>query len=72
MRFEKQDDSVLEKIRKVLKRADHVRQMLAGPEDQLPEAVEMPNGDDAIESTATAVPEYTSSRVVNEDFPPYD
>jgi hypothetical protein len=56
LRFEDQDDAVLEKIRKVLKRADHVRQMLNGAE-QSPEAIVAHN-----EETATSVPAYAAER----------
>jgi hypothetical protein len=69
LRFEKQDDGSLEKIRKVLKRADQVRQLLRGP-DELPGAAMKLSEDDMVGEPPTSVSEYTPGQVVNEGSTP--
>ena len=62
LRFENEDGGSLEKIRRVLKRADHIRQTLRGP-DELPGRTIMPSTDDLIVEAASSVSDYTSESV---------
>lgn len=71
LRLEKEDEGPisLEKIRKVLKHADHIREMLGGP-DHLPAAAIAPKSYGVEGPSVTSVSNHTSDQVVNEGPPP--
>jgi hypothetical protein len=64
LRFEKQDDESLERIRKVLKRADNIRGVL----QRLDESGESPKAmdEDELADASSLASQYTTDQVVNE------
>ena len=67
LQFEKRGDESLERIRKVLRRADNVRKLLPGT-DELPEALKNPDADHMVMAASTPASEYSPDQVANEEI----
>jgi hypothetical protein len=65
LQFEKRGDESLERIRKVLRRADNVRKLLPGT-DELPEALKNAEADHLVMAAPGPAAEYSPDQIANQ------